>query len=111
MGELRSAERQLNTVNAECAVLGLDSDVALIKLDLAEIKLMLGEVAAVRPLCQEIMGFFRSADMITGALTAAAFLVEAAQQERITRRHINHVRSFVHRLKDDPDAVFARPPE
>ena len=109
-GDLEGATRQLTAVNGECTVLGLDSDVALIKLDLAEAKLMLGETEAVRALCREIITFFRNADMITGALTAAAFLDENARQVRITRQHIDHVRRFVRRLKDDPEAVFVRPP-
>ena len=110
-GDFRSAERQLATVNADSTALGMDSDVALIKLDLAEAKLMLDDTAAVRTLCVEIFGFFREACMLTGALTAAAFLEEAAHRERITRKHIDHVRRFVRRLKDDPDALFVRPPE
>jgi tetratricopeptide (TPR) repeat protein len=110
-GDFHSAERQLTAVNADSTALGMDSDVALIKLDLAEAKLMLGDTAAVRSLCVEIFAFFRDADMLTGALTAAAFLQEAAHRERITRHHIDHVRRFVSRLKDDPDALFVRPPE
>jgi tetratricopeptide (TPR) repeat protein len=110
-GDFEGATRQLTAVNSECAALGLDSDVALIKLDLAEARLMLGDSAAVRSLCREIIAFFRAADMITGALTAAAFLEENARQALLTQRQIDHVRRFVRRLKDDPDAEFARPPE
>jgi len=109
-GDFESAARQLTAVNTECAVLGMDSDVALIKLDLAEAKLMSGDVAPVRVLCEEIITFCRSANMITGALTAAAFLEESARQQRITRQQIDHVRHFVRRLKDDPDAIFVHPP-
>jgi hypothetical protein len=110
-GDYQSADQQLTAVSAESAVLGLDSDVALIKLDLAEAKLMLGDSAAVTRLCTDIMSFFRAARMITGALTAAEFLVEAARQELLTRRHLDHVRRFVQRLKDNPAAVFRSPPE
>lgn len=110
-GDFRSAERQLVAVNADSSSLGMDSDVALIKLDLAETKLMLDDTAAVRSLCVEIFGFFREAGMLTGALMAAAFLEEAAHRELITSNHIDHVRRFVRRLKDDPDARFVRPPE
>lgn len=108
-GDYRGAERQLTEVNAESSKLGLDSDVALIKLDLAEAKLVLGDMAAVKRLCREIFGFFREARMLTGALTAAAYLEEVARLERITNKHIQHVRRFVHRLRKEPDAVFLPP--
>jgi tetratricopeptide (TPR) repeat protein len=109
MGDFQNAERQLSEVNASSAVLGLDGDVALIKLDLAEAKLMLGDTATVRTLCIEIFAFFRQARMLTGALTAAAFLEEAAHRDRLTAKQIQHVRRFLRRLKDEPDALFVRP--
>src|SRR5205807_720398 len=109
-GDFTTADRQLSEVNFDSAVLGMDSDVALIKLDLAEAKLMLGDTAAVRRLCAEIFRFFREARMLTGALTAAAFLEDAARRDRLTPEHISHVRRFLHRLKDEPDALFLPSP-
>ncbi len=110
-GDFTTADRQLSEVNIDCAVLGMDGDVALIKLDLAEAKLMLGDTAAVRRLCVEVFAFFREARMLTGALTAAAFLEDAARRDRITPKHIGHVRRFLHRLKDEPEALFLSPPD
>jgi tetratricopeptide (TPR) repeat protein len=108
-GDFTTADRQLSEVNFDSAVLGMDSDVALIKLDLAEAKLMLGDTAAVRKLCVEVFAFFREARMLTGALTAAAFLQDAARHDRITVKHIHHVQRFLSKLKDEPDTLFISP--
>jgi hypothetical protein len=49
--------------------------------------------------------------MLTGAMTAAAFLKEAAAQRTIKREHITHVRRYLDALDRSPDVVFVPPPD
>jgi hypothetical protein len=86
------------------------ADAARCQLDLAEALLMLGRFDEVQSVCGALVSYFRQARMITGALTAAAFLKEAASSGRLTRTHIDHVRTYLSQLEHRPELPFSPPP-
>jgi hypothetical protein len=49
--------------------------------------------------------------MLTGALTAASYLKEAAEMRRLTRSDVQHVRRFLADLEKRPQLEFAPPPQ
>lgn len=87
------------------------SDANLAELHRAEALLMLGRVDEVESTCAALVAYFRHANMVTGALTAVAFLKEAAAKRRITRQQIEHVRKYVEKLDSIPHLAFTPPPE
>jgi hypothetical protein len=81
------------------------------KLDLAEALLMTGKTDEVKTLCESLVAHFRAANMLSGALTAAAFLREAAVKQQITPRHFQRVRRYLADLEWNPDLAFVDPQE
>ena len=49
--------------------------------------------------------------MITGALTAAAYLKEAAMNRSLTVEGVRHVRKYLADLDRTPDLLFLPPPQ
>jgi len=47
--------------------------------------------------------------MVTGALTAATFLQEAATERRLRRSDIHHVRGYLEKLADRRSLPFSPP--
>jgi tetratricopeptide (TPR) repeat protein len=110
-GNAREAAQRLPSLILELSELGMVGDAAHAQLDLAEALLLLERFAEVHDACTSLFAFFRGANMLTGALTAAAFLREAATRRTLTRQHIEGVRTYLVALERQPDLVFAPPPE
>ena len=81
------------------------------RLDLAEALLLLGRLEEVHSLCVDLIAFFERATMLTGALTAAAYLREAAANRTLTPTLIEHVRQYLTELERAPELRFVPPPE
>jgi tetratricopeptide (TPR) repeat protein len=109
-GQFADAVRRLSTARAQLLSFGMTSDAHLAALHLAEALLMLGRWNEVHTLSTELVAFFRNSDMITGALTAASFLKEAAAARTLTRKQIGHVREYLEALERKPKLAFAPPP-
>jgi len=109
-GNALDASRRLAAITGEFTRLGMAADAARSQLDLAEALLMLGRFDEVQSVCGALVSYFRQARMITGALTAAAFLKEAASSGTLTRNHIDHVRTYLTQLERRPELPFPPPP-
>lgn len=90
---------------------GMAHDVAIVAVDVAECFLMLGRHDEVASLCASAIEYFECAALTftEGALTALAFLREAAEKRSLTVAHVSGVRSFFEMLPKQPDLLFARP--
>jgi hypothetical protein len=65
----------------------------------------------ISQLCSHVIRYFRRSGKLRQALTAAAFLKEAAAHGSLRLETVQHVRSFVQRLERQPDLRFAPPAE
>lgn len=109
-GNASEAAERLPAVVRELVRFGMSNFAAHARLDLAEALLVLGRHDEVESICSELIAFYRQAEVLTGALTAAAYLKEAAAARRVTRDDIEHVRRYLAALERSPDRPFAPPP-
>jgi tetratricopeptide (TPR) repeat protein len=109
-GKLDEASRRLRAVIREFASADMVTDAALAGLDLAEGLLAVGQMRQIVALAKHLFTVFIGAGMLTGALTAIAYLREAAESERLTKADIAAVRVFLRRAERQPALLFVPPP-
>lgn len=85
-------------------------DEALVALDMMDALLVLGRNAEIVTLARDTIQTFTRVGMLTSALTAFAYLKEAAARGAVTSEAIQHVRQFMSRLQREPALLFW-PPE
>lgn len=107
VGNTADAVKRLRSTEEGFLALGMAADANRVRIDLAEALLVRGEFEEVERLCTSMVEFFRRANMLTGAHTAASFLREAAAQRTLTRPLIAHVRNYFENLDRVPDLAFA----
>lgn len=105
-GDLKESVVRLRAAKAACEQLGMADEAANATLDLMESLLLLGRSAEISPLCSEVMRYYKRAGKVHQALTAAAFLKEAASAGTIRTETVHHVRRFVEELDRRPELVF-----
>lgn len=110
-GRLDESIAQLRAARKASEELALPEEAAHITLDLIESLLLAGRTREISSLCSEVMRYFRRSGKLRQALTAAAFLKEAAAHGTLRVETVQHVRSFVQRLERLPDLLFAPPTE
>jgi tetratricopeptide (TPR) repeat protein len=100
----------LTPLRVEFEELGMSHDLACASIDAAESLIAVGRPDQVAQLCRGAIEYFRVAGLAysTGAMTALAYLHEAAADGRITANDVAAVRVFVERLPEKPNLVFAR---
>ena len=108
-GNVANAILRFRSVLGQFSELGMESDAALAKLDLVEAYVVLGQFQYALETVSDITRYFTIHQMLPGALTAAAFLQEAAREERLTRAHVSDVRDYLRRLSNEPELAFVRP--
>jgi hypothetical protein len=108
-GNLVDAALRLQSVVGQLTELRMESDAALAKVDLVEAYVALGRFTEAWRLASDILRYFKTHDMLTGALTAAAFVEEAAKQKRLTPAQVSRVRDYLKRLSEEPQLVFVAP--
>lgn len=109
-GKLSEAIRRLRDVAAEFETRGMVTDVALVGLDIADALLALGQPRQIVELASRLFRVFTNAGMLTGALTAIAYVKEAASAGTLTPDGVQAVRSFVRRAERQPALLFVPPP-
>ncbi|MEA2238454.1 MAG: MalT-like region [Thermoanaerobaculia bacterium] len=109
-GKLSEAIRRLRDVAAELEKRGMVTNAALVGLDISEGLLALNRPKEIVDLAQHLFSVFTDAGMLTGALTAIAYLKEAAAAKRLTKRDIEAIRAFLRRAERQPSLQFVRPP-
>jgi tetratricopeptide (TPR) repeat protein len=110
-GNRTEAISRLRTVASELEKQSLFSDAALVRLDMVDAMLLLGQSDQIIELCGRLFHVFRNAGMITGALTAIAYMKEAAASGKLTTAGVDAVRSYLRRVERQPHAMFDPPPD
>lgn len=111
VGNATEAAQRLPGLVSELERFGMVNYAAHARLDLAEALLVLGRFEDVETACSALVTFYRQAKLLTGALTAAAYLKEAAASRSITSFHISHVRRYLTDLEGSPDLPFVSSPD
>lgn len=111
-GRVSEALSRLDAVQTEFQRLGMISAATLAGLDAAEILLANGDYQKVEEICAAAMKQFVSEGLehTERALTALAFVKEAAASRVATPTVVRHVRQYLERLPDEPNLLFAPPP-
>jgi tetratricopeptide (TPR) repeat protein len=109
-GRFEESITQLRASRTRCEELGMADESANVTLDLVESLLLTGQTREITKLCTDVTRHYRRAGKLRQALTAAAFLKEAAAAGNLNVRAVRHVRSFVQHLERQPDLLFAPPP-
>lgn len=100
---LRQAERELLKV-------GTEGDAALVSLEIAEALLAIGRPDEVPAICRRLVERFVRTGSQKRAVTALAFLKEAAETGTATTELVRHVRNYVEALPRQPELLFLPPP-
>lgn len=108
-GRAADAVRQLRDVVAAFERSGMVADAALAGLDLADGLLLIGRAREISTLAARLFTAFNDAGMVTSALSAIAYLKEAADRGTVAPPHVDAVRRFLRRRQ--PELLFAPPPE
>ncbi len=111
-GRIRDAFERLNKSNADFEQLGMADEAALASLDMAELLLASDRFDEVEELSRAAMRSFERAGVAytSRALTALAYIREAAQKRTASAKLIRHVRDYIRRLPSQPNLLFATPP-
>jgi tetratricopeptide (TPR) repeat protein len=110
-GKPADAIRRLRDVAAQYEHLGMVTDAALVGLDIADALLKTGQMQEIAVLAARLFHVFKDAATVTGALTAVAYLKEAATTGTLTSHGTHTVRTFLRRAERRPDLVFLPPPD
>lgn len=109
-GRYRLAVPRLRDVRDDFVSLGAVSDAALVTLDIMETFLLLGKPREVRRTAGNVVTLLKDAAMISGALTAADYLKQAASMRTVTPSLIDYIRRYLRRVAVQQDLLFIPPP-
>ena len=111
-GRVADACARLRDVTREMELLGMTSEVAIAGLDVAELLLAQSRYDEVSDICRSAMQSFENAGLAytARALTALAYIQEAAQLRRADQTLVRTVRDYIRRLPAQPQLLFAPPP-
>ncbi len=112
-GKVADACERLRDLTIEMKHLGMTIDAALASLDVAELLLAQDHYEEVEDICRSTMREFEFAGLsfTTRALTALAFIKEAAIQRRADRMLVRNVREYIRELPRQPNLLFAHAPD
>lgn len=112
-GRPTEAARETHRAREIFERLGMASDVAVADLVLADIALTAGQFDRVEEFCRRAMEYLTAAGVPYGprALTALAFVSEAARQRKLTPEVVRHVQGYIRELSGRPTLLYAAPPE
>jgi tetratricopeptide (TPR) repeat protein len=111
-GRHKAAYERLRALTTDMEQLGMFSEAALNALEMAELLLVDGQYAEVEEICRTAMKAFENAGVsyTARALTALAYLHEAATQRKASRELIKAARTYIRALPEQPNLLFAPPP-
>jgi tetratricopeptide (TPR) repeat protein len=108
-GDRSEAIRRLRVVAIELEKRSMIADAALVRLDIVEALLGLAEAKQITEIAARLFRLFKDAGMMTGALTAMAYMKEAATAGKLTTVGVNAVRTYLRRSLRQPELVFQPP--
>jgi tetratricopeptide (TPR) repeat protein len=108
-GKVADACGRLQELTREMEQLGMTSEAAVAGLDVAEFLLAQNRYDEVDEICRSTMRAFELAGLsyTSRALTALAFIREAASQQRADRALVRTVREYIRELPRQPNLLFA----
>jgi tetratricopeptide (TPR) repeat protein len=109
-GDRSEAIRRLRTVAAEFEKSSMVTLAALVRLDIVEVLLALGETKQIAEVAGRSFRVFKDAGMMTGALTAMAYMKEAATAGKLTAAGVDAVRTYLRRSARRTELPFQPPP-
>jgi tetratricopeptide (TPR) repeat protein len=109
-GKVAEAIRRMRDIAAQLEAGGLVTYAAYVGLDICEGLLALDRHKEIVALAQHMFVVFTNAGMLTAALSAMAYLKEAAAKKRLTKGDIEAVRVFLRRVELQPSLQFVPPP-
>jgi tetratricopeptide (TPR) repeat protein len=110
-GRADDAAGRLRAVIDELEERGMVMEAAVAGLDLADAHLVLQQPRHVARIAAHSYRVLKEAGVVTSALTALAYLEEAATNGRVNRNLIQNVRTFLRRTERQPDLIFLIPPD
>lgn len=110
-GDRSEAIRRLRSVAAEFEKRSMIMLAALVRLDIVETLLALGETNQIAEIAARLFRLFKDAGKMTGALTAMAYMKEAAATGKLTAMGVKAVRTYLRRSSSQPELVFQPPSE
>jgi tetratricopeptide (TPR) repeat protein len=111
-GRLSDAYERLCLTLPEMQRLGMTSEAAYMALDIAELLLAERRYEEVEQVCRTAMAVFENTGVAytARAMTALAYIKEAAAERRATSVLVRNVRDYIRRLPAQPTLLFAPPP-
>jgi len=88
----------------------MEADAALVGLEVAELLLILGQPDEVPLICRRLLDRFTRNSMTSRAVTALAYLREAASMGNATPALVRHVHDFIRDIPRHPMRPYAPPP-
>jgi tetratricopeptide (TPR) repeat protein len=110
-GQLRDALPVLRRTWNEFDALTMESDAALVGLEVAELLIIIEQPSEVPTICRNLLDRFTRNGMTSRAVTALAFLREAVALGNATPALIRHVHDFLRDLPQHPSRSFIPPPK
>ena len=110
-GRQAEAHARFVTVRDVFVELGMTSEAALVHLDIADLLITQNRFEEVESICKAAMALFQSAGIpyTARALTAIAYVREAAQNRTVTPTIVHHVRTYIQRLPREQQLAFIPP--
>lgn len=109
-GKPTDAVKRLRDVIAQFEAIGMVSDAALAGVDMSEALLVLERWEEIVKVATHAFRVLKKAGHLTGALTALAYLKEAAAKRQLTPEALKVVREYLRRVEREPDLLFVPPP-
>lgn len=109
-GNASDAVRWLRDVIAAFEEIGRVMNAALAGVDLAEALLALERWPEIVKVAGHAFRVLKKAGHLTGALTALAYLKEAATKRQVTPGTLQMIREYLRRVEREPDLLFVPPP-
>jgi tetratricopeptide (TPR) repeat protein len=110
-GKASDAVRLLRDVIARLEGIGRVTNVALAGIDLSEALLVLDRWEEIVKVATHAFRVLKKAGHLTGALTALAYLKEAAAKRQLTPEVLKAVREYLRRVEREPDLLFVPSPQ
>ncbi|HVS33875.1 MAG TPA: hypothetical protein VMS98_20740 [Thermoanaerobaculia bacterium] len=111
-GHVVEAKRRFQALAAEARELGMSYFAVTIDLELADVMLAERNFAEAERLCGNVVEYFqRSGSGETECpLIALTYLREAAEQRKLSRELVRHVKRYVENAEKQPSLLFVPPP-
>ena len=112
-GHVAEARRRLVALSKEAGRLGMSHVAVVADLELADLLIVERSFDEAERLCRNAIAYFQRSGTshAEGALTALMYLGEAAEQKRLNRETVQHVKRYIERAQSEPQLLFAPLPQ